>query len=330
MYADKFYSGLFSQLNLNPDKSDIKPSGGFTMVPKDNTGEGYLWTYPVNAFCSINIYHLCFYNEMHYRYYHPKMLVISQSSYYVARAIKNNSCNQKNQLIGYYLDNGEHEYTIPAGIWLDSVGVSIFPEYYEEYLPKIFHQDFSSLSEIVPQIGTDLFIPKISTILDDIATYTPTSEISEVYYEAKILEMIATLLSWKTNAIHNFINTDDSEALHRLGHYLEQNFSNPTDIQMYARMCNMSKSKLSELFHSIYGCTIVEFIMNYRIDKAKRLLLENELSIQQIAATVGYSHQSSFTYLFKQHVGCSPREYRKDNSNFHSISSTISISKNHL
>lgn len=92
----------------------------------------------------------------------------------------------------------------------------------------------------------------------------------------------------------------------------------------------MSKSKLSEMFHSIYGCTIVEFIMNYRIDKAKRLLLENDLSIQQIATTVGYSHQSSFTYIFKQHVGCTPREYRKDNSNFHSISSTISTSKNHL
>ena len=312
MYADKFYSGLFSQLNLNPDKSDIKPSGGFTMVPKDNTGEGYLWTYPVNAFCSINIYHLCFYNEMHYRYYHPKMLVISQSSYYVARAIKNNSCNQKNQLIGYYLDNGEHEYTIPAGIWLDSVGVSIFPEYYEEYLPKIFHQDFSSLSEIVPQIGTDLFIPKISTILDDIATYTPTSEISELFYEAKILEIITAFLSWKSNAVHKVIDKEDSEALHRLGHYLEQNFSNPTNIQMYARMCNMSKTKLSELFRSIYGCTIVEFITNYRMDKAKRLLLENELSIQQIATTVGYSHQSSFTYIFKQHVGCSPRKYREN------------------
>ena len=249
---------------------------------------------------------------MHYRYYHPKMLVLSQSSFYVARAIKNNSCNQKNQLIGYYLDNDEHEYTIPAGIWLDSVGVSIFPEYYEEYLPKIFHQDFSSLSEIVPRIGTDLFIPKISTILDDIATYTPTSEISELFYEAKILEIIAAFLSWKSNAVHNVIDKEDSEALHRLGHYLEQNFSNPTNIQMYARMCNMSKSKLSELFHSIYGCTIVEFIMNYRIDKAKRLLLENDLSIQQIATTVGYSHQSSFTYIFKQHVGCTPREYRRN------------------
>ena len=99
---------------------------------------------------------------------------------------------------------------------------------------------------------------------------------------------------------------------------------------MYARMCNMSKSKLSELFHSIYGYTIVEFIKNCRIDKAKRLLLENDLSIQQIASAVGYSHQSSFTYIFKQHVGCTPREYRKDNSNFHSFSSTISTSKNYL
>ena len=99
---------------------------------------------------------------------------------------------------------------------------------------------------------------------------------------------------------------------------------------MYARMCNMSKSKLSELFHSIYGYTIVEFIKNCRIDKAKRLLLENDLSIQQIASAVGYSHQSSFTYIFKQHVGCTPREYRKANSNFHSFSSKNSTSKNYL
>ena len=81
MYADKFYSGLFSQLNLNPDKSGIKPSGGFTMVPKDSTGEGYLWTYPVNAFCSINIYHLCFYIQRLKPFINRKWLVITKSTF---------------------------------------------------------------------------------------------------------------------------------------------------------------------------------------------------------------------------------------------------------
>ena len=73
----------------------------------------------------------------------------------------------------------------------------------------------------------------------------------------------------------------------------------------------MSKSKLSDLFRSIYGTTIVEFIKDLRIERAKDLLANSSCTIKEISSIVGYVQQSSFTYVFKQKTGISPREYRK-------------------
>ena len=73
----------------------------------------------------------------------------------------------------------------------------------------------------------------------------------------------------------------------------------------------LSKSKLSELFHSVSGVTLIEFINNLRIERAKELLINSYYQIGEISAIIGYAQQSSFTYLFKQKVGMSPRDYRK-------------------
>ena len=55
----------------------------------------------------------------------------------------------------------------------------------------------------------------------------------------------------------------------------------------------------------------IEFINNLRIERAKELLINSYYQIGEISAIIGYAQQSSFTYLFKQKVGMSPRDYRK-------------------
>ena len=56
------FSTFFNQIGLVPTSDhSVKNGCGFTMVPEPELGEGYLWTYPVNPFCSITIYHLKYY-----------------------------------------------------------------------------------------------------------------------------------------------------------------------------------------------------------------------------------------------------------------------------
>jgi AraC-like DNA-binding protein len=64
-------------------------------------------------------------------------------------------------------------------------------------------------------------------------------------------------------------------------------------------------------FKLIHGCTITEFIQQTRMEHAEFLLSHTDLSIAQIAQTIGYSNASRFAELFKKKVGVLPGEYRK-------------------
>ena len=197
MNTDPFMQGLFPQLGLTPEKSNSQNNGcGFTMVPNADLGNGYLWTYPVNPYFSVTIYHLTYYKEMHYRYHHPAMLVISLSSPIVAKAVSDKNSEQKEQLLGYYLPDGEHEYTLPASSSIDSVSIAFTPEFYNSRLSSLYDRDFSDLPRIAALMNGTINIPSVISIFKEIADYTPIIATSELFYEAKALELIACLVDW--------------------------------------------------------------------------------------------------------------------------------------
>ena len=127
--------------------------------------------------------------------------------------------------------------------------------------------------------------------------------------------MIAELIEWHIRDSHSVsiksIGDSDMEAIHRLSHFLQQHYCDALDVRSLARMCFMSKSKLSDLFRSIYGTTIVEFIKDLRVERAKDLLANSSYTIKEISSIVGYAQQSSFTYVFKGKTNTTPKEYRK-------------------
>ena len=313
---DQFFSTFFNQIGLVPTSDhSVKNGCGFTMVPEPELGEGYLWTYPVNPFCSITIYHLKYYKDMHYCYHHQALLVISCSSAPVAEAVSPVSNTKLEQLLGYYLPDGEHEYTIPAKASLDSIGITFLPEFYEKRLFSIYERDFSDLPQITSLLDGNTEIPSVSLVFHQIASYKPTVGTSELYYEAKILELIAGLIEWHTLTAKisrvRSIADSDIEAMHRLIHFLQQHYCDCLDVQSLAKMCLMSKSKLSSLFRAVYGRSIIEFVQSLRIERAKELLANSTYRIGEISRMVGYEQQSSFSGVFKEKTGITPNNYRK-------------------
>lgn len=61
----------------------------------------------------------------------------------------------------------------------------------------------------------------------------------------------------------------------------------------------------------MHGSTITEYIQHRRIGQAEHLLGETQLTIQQIAETIGYKSASRFSEFFKKTTGILPNEYRK-------------------
>ncbi|HOK94833.1 MAG TPA: helix-turn-helix transcriptional regulator, partial [Anaerohalosphaeraceae bacterium] len=80
-----------------------------------------------------------------------------------------------------------------------------------------------------------------------------------------------------------------------------------------AKSAHLSVSRLAHLFREQMGVTIVDYLTSIRIQHAKRLLLTSENNCTRICYEVGYNNQSYFTRVFKQLVGMTPREFRRQN-----------------
>lgn len=93
--------------------------------------------------------------------------------------------------------------------------------------------------------------------------------------------------------------------------YISENFDKKISIKDICHELGCSKSTLLSTFKKQYGVTVGEFLTEYRLGEAKRLLEEGELSINEIAHVTGFYDQSYFSKVFSQKCAISPSEYRK-------------------
>ena len=94
-------------------------------------------------------------------------------------------------------------------------------------------------------------------------------------------------------------------------HYIEKNKGIDIKLEELAKNAGFSYSYFSYLFKKETGKTLTEYIQMVRIETAKKLLVEKERNVSEIAELVGYSDIKFFTKQFKKTLGVSPNEYRK-------------------
>lgn len=95
-------------------------------------------------------------------------------------------------------------------------------------------------------------------------------------------------------------------------HFISSRYQEPIKIQEIADFCGLDRSYLCKIFKHATNYTPQEYLIFYRIKKAKQLLKDPELPIQHIAYSVGYNDPFAFSKVFKKEVGISPSQYRMD------------------
>lgn len=94
--------------------------------------------------------------------------------------------------------------------------------------------------------------------------------------------------------------------------YINANYTNPdiclTDI---AQNFNMTVAYISHLFKKQMGIGIVDYINRFRIEKAKELLIDPRLKLNDIAEILGYANDAAFIRVFKKYEGVTPGRYRE-------------------
>ncbi|WP_346023689.1 AraC family transcriptional regulator [Alkalibacterium indicireducens] len=97
----------------------------------------------------------------------------------------------------------------------------------------------------------------------------------------------------------------------QIKNYIDQNYHNNIDIQSIADQLNINRSYLSVLFKKNIGLSPKKYMMDVRMKRASQLLFATKMTINEIAFSVGYNDQVTFSKAFKNYFLLTPSQYRK-------------------
>ena len=174
------------------------------------------------------------------------------------------------------------------------------------YLLRLSSTLASSLSAVVDD-------KTFNSVLNDIVI--KETLIIPYEYLDKIKKLLSNIKSdYFANTTAEQQAHSENELSEKVNKYILANISrNDLSIPMICEYMNMSSRTLSEDYKAQTGTTMSKYIQTSRVELAKKLLLETDLSINEITEQVGYDYALSFTRLFKKYEQVSPSEYRQIN-----------------
>ncbi len=91
--------------------------------------------------------------------------------------------------------------------------------------------------------------------------------------------------------------------------YIKQNYNKNISVENIANLLGIERSYLSRLFKTYKNKSTQNYIIDYRMHKAKRLFEEEDMNVSQVCTAVGYTNIYCFSRIFKSRVGMPPKEY---------------------
>jgi AraC family transcriptional regulator len=101
-------------------------------------------------------------------------------------------------------------------------------------------------------------------------------------------------------------------ALKRVLERIEQNFQSEISLASLAEEAGYSRGHFLKMFRTSMGMTPHRYLLKRRTDHARSFLKRRELSIIDVAASCGFSSQAHLTQVFREYVGVTPGDYRRN------------------
>ena len=156
----------------------------------------------------------------------------------------------------------------------------------------------------------------IFLVLNELKRFDLNSSTKNLYLRAKIYELFSHL--YNRNRDQNIeqcpflTNEDNFKKIKHAKNIVIANMTNPPSLVELSNEINLSLKKLKEGFKKIYGKPVYQFLLEYKMELAKKLLSENNYNVNEVSIKLGYSTSSHFITAFKNKYGLTPKNFKKN------------------
>ncbi|MCU6712820.1 AraC family transcriptional regulator [Paenibacillus sp. J5C_2022] len=102
------------------------------------------------------------------------------------------------------------------------------------------------------------------------------------------------------------------KTVQQIQEYVERHYDTDLSLQQVADYCGLSIYQIGRLFKDELGTTFVDYVIQYRVAKAKEWLVHTEMPIKEITERLRYTTTQNFSRIFKQVTGMPPGLYRNE------------------
>lgn len=150
-------------------------------------------------------------------------------------------------------------------------------------------------------------------VLNQIFHYGLHSSLEKLYSRGKVYELISLYFHKSDNdGIQNCPFLEDEanvEKIQKAKQILIESMTEPPTLTQLANKINLPLQHLKDGFKHIYGETVFAYLLNYKMEYARKLLTTRKYNISEVSFEVGYSTPSHFIAAFKKKFGSTPKKY---------------------
>lgn len=312
------HDDLFNYITKKSTLSEEKAGKEYHYVVTDKYGQGCFKRIVLGNGIEVNMVDVIFYNNLRLHY------KLKKSLFEVVYMISGDLMFFDNGMKSIMkMQNGDASITFSnyAEGWHEYIGNEQY-----RYISICTSQPLSKTLcinedlEINKKLSNHLMMPqKINPILQVPFTQMKENNISSllrfIYLESKAKEIVTLTLEnevikRKDTTRKIKLNKSDLSKMYLVKKIMIENMENPPSILELSKMVGLNTYKLKVGFKEMFGTTIFGYLRDIRMEKARLLLENHELNINEIANEVGYSNPSHFATAFRKKYDVTPSHFR--------------------
>ncbi|WP_294213645.1 AraC family transcriptional regulator [uncultured Chryseobacterium sp.] len=146
-------------------------------------------------------------------------------------------------------------------------------------------------------------------IMKEILGYSRKGVLQKLFIEAKVIKLLMLIFE-------QFSEKDNikksSETPEMVKKYIDDHYQSHLRTEDIARLIGINQNTIRKEFKSRYHMTVSDYISELRMLKAKKMIVDRNVMIKEIAIECGYEYVQNFTRAFKKKFGISPEKLRNE------------------